>query len=454
MAESGLASQRRKLSGVVTEDPARERPSRSRVAIAIMLFVTVVINYLDRSNLSITALAMRTELGLDTRQMGLVLSAFGWTYAFLQIPGGWLVDRVAPRRLYAALILLWSMATIRLGFTYSVAGLMVVRMLVGVLEAPSYPMNNRVVTSWFPEGERASAIGFYISGQYIGIAFLTPVLVWIQSTIGWHMVFVTTGGLGIIWAVVWYIAYRDPRDSRRTNVAEIALIQGGGGLVDLGNRHRSDRPPVSRKDVRLILGSRKLWGVYFGQYAVSSTLWFFLTWFPTYLVQARGMDITRAGFLASLPFLAAFVGVNSSGLLSDFMVARHHAQYRTQGSDRRRPPAFDEYRRGELRRCARTDHRVFRRRLLRQWTLLDLVVARVGDGARAAAWPDQWHVQLHRKSARNNGADHRRLSGALLRILVGPNLLGRRRAAGGPVVRVRGGKSGAIAGLESQPLRA
>src|SRR5215510_9042811 len=135
------------------------------------------------------------------------------------------------------------------------------------------------------------------------------------------MVFVTTGGLGIIWVVVWYVAYRDPRDSRRTNAAEIALIRDGGGLVDLGGRHR-DRPSVSRRDLRLILGSRKLWGVYFGQYAVSSTLWFFLTWFPTYLVQARGMDITRAGFLASLPFLAAFVGVNSSGLLSDFMVRR------------------------------------------------------------------------------------------------------------------------------------
>jgi ACS family D-galactonate transporter-like MFS transporter len=324
MAQSGLASHRRQFRGVVTDGPARggEQPSRSRVAIVVMLFVTVVINYLDRSNLSITALAMRTELGLDTAQMGLVLSAFGWTYALLQIPGGWLVDRVAPRGLYATLILLWSAATIRLGFTYSVTGLMLIRMLVGALEAPSYPMNNRVVTSWFPERERASAIGFYISGQYVGIAFLTPVLVWIQSTVGWHMVFVTTGGLGIVWAVVWYAAYRDPRDSRRTNAAEIALIRDGGGLVDLGRQPRSDRSSVSRADLRLILTSRKLWGVYFGQYALSSTLWFFLTWFPTYLVQARGMDFVRAGFLASLPFLAAFVGVISSGLLSDFMVRR------------------------------------------------------------------------------------------------------------------------------------
>ena len=174
-----------------------ERPSRSRFAIMVLLFVSVTINYLDRSNLSIAAPAMRTALGIDTADMGYVLSAFGWTYAICQIPGGWLVDRVAPRVLFAVLIVSWSLATILLGFTASVASLMAVRMLVGALEAPSYPINNRVVTTWFPERERATAIGFYTSGQFVGIAFLTPVLVWIQTRFGWPMVFVATGALGI-----------------------------------------------------------------------------------------------------------------------------------------------------------------------------------------------------------------------------------------------------------------
>jgi len=115
------------------------RPTRTRFAIMVLLFVSVTINYLDRSNLSITAPAMRTALGIDTEQMGYVLSAFGWTYALCQIPGGWLVDRVAPRVLFATLIVAWSLATIVLGFTTSIAGLMAVRMLVGALEAPSYP---------------------------------------------------------------------------------------------------------------------------------------------------------------------------------------------------------------------------------------------------------------------------------------------------------------------------
>ncbi|MEO6527393.1 MAG: MFS transporter [Gemmatimonadaceae bacterium] len=307
---------------ITSSGATAEQPTRSRFLIMVLLFVSVTVNYLDRSNLSITAPAMRQELGFDTAQMGYVLSAFGWTYAIFQIPGGWLVDRVAPRVLYATLILLWSITTIVLGFTASVAGFMAIRMLVGALEAPSYPINNRVVTTWFPERERATAIGVYTSGQYVGIAFLTPVLVWIQASVGWHMVFVATGGLGIVWAVVWYAVYRQPHEHRGTNASEIDLIRRGGGLVDLDRRNAAKKLPVSRADLVRVLSSRKLWGVYFGQFALTSTLWFFLTWFPTYLVQARGMSFMKAGFLASLPFLAAFVGVLTSGFLSDLMVRR------------------------------------------------------------------------------------------------------------------------------------
>jgi MFS transporter, ACS family, D-galactonate transporter len=306
----------------VSSEPRAEQPTRSRFLIMVLLFVSVTVNYLDRSNLSITAPAMRSELGFDTAQMGYVLSAFGWTYAICQIPGGWLVDRVAPRVLYSTLILLWSLTTIALGFTYTVAGLMAIRMLVGALEAPSYPINNRVVTTWFPERERATAIGFYTSGQFVGLAFLTPVLAWIQARVGWHMVFVATGGLGIVWAIVWFAVYRQPHEFRGTNASEIDLIRDGGGLVDLDRKQRAAKKTVSRADLARVLSSRKLWGVYFGQFALTSTLWFFLTWFPTYLVQARGMSFVKAGFLASLPFLAAFVGVLCSGVLSDAMVRR------------------------------------------------------------------------------------------------------------------------------------
>jgi ACS family D-galactonate transporter-like MFS transporter len=135
-------------------------------------------------------------------------------------------------------------------------------------------------------------------------------------------VFVATGGIGVVWGLVWYAVYRQPHEFPGTNASEIDLIRRGGGLVDLDRKHATTRRSFSGADLARVLSSRKLWGVYLGQFALTSTLWFFLTWFPTYLVQARGMSFVKAGFLASLPFLAAFVGVLCSGLLSDAMVRR------------------------------------------------------------------------------------------------------------------------------------
>ncbi len=299
-----------------------QRPTRSRYLIMVMLFITVVINYLDRSNLSIAAPALKDEFGLDTVHEGLILSAFGWTYAAMQIPGGWLVDRVSPRVLYAAALILWSAATFFMGFAGSFVILFVLRLAVGALEAPAYPINNRVVTTWFPERERATAIGFYTSGQFVGLAFLTPVLAWLQHHYGWHMVFVSTGLLGIVWGVLWFMIYREPRQFKGANAAEIELIQQGGGVVDLDRSVKEKRAPFNWNDLGLVMSKRKLWGVYLGQFCLTSTLWFFLTWFPTYLVKYRGMDFIKSGFLASVPFLAAFIGVLCSGVLSDFLIRR------------------------------------------------------------------------------------------------------------------------------------
>jgi ACS family D-galactonate transporter-like MFS transporter len=298
-------------------------PTRKRFFIMVLLFITVVINYLDRSNLSIAAPALTSELGIDPVHVGLIFSAFGWTYAAMQLPGGWLVDRVPPRILYTVALALWSIATIFLGFVGSFIGLFVLRMAVGALEAPAYPINSRVVTAWFPEKERATAVGFYTSGQFVGLAFLTPVLAWLQTRYGWHMVFVATGGVGVLWAAIWYIVYREPRDFKGINQGEIDLIKDGGGLVDM-QTDASKRSGFSWQDLGIVLTRRKLWGIYLGQFCLNSTLWFFLTWFPTYLVKYRGMDFIKSGLLASLPFLAAFVGVLCSGFFSDWLIRRGH----------------------------------------------------------------------------------------------------------------------------------
>jgi ACS family D-galactonate transporter-like MFS transporter len=288
-----------------------------------LLFGSVVINYLDRANLSIAAPLLAKDLAIDSVRMGLVFSAFGWSYVFCQVPGGWLVDRVHPRKLYAILIALWSVATALLGFSGSLAMLFALRLAIGAFEAPSFPINNRVVTTWFPESERATAIGFYTSGQFVGLAFLTPVLLFLQVHFGWRSVFLSVGLLGIVWAVAWYMIYRGPLNYKGTNTAEIETIRRGGGLVDLGEQNTaSARRGFNAGDLGQVLSHSKLWGLYIGQYGSTSMQWFFLTWFPTYLVQSHGMSLQRAGLLVPLPFLGAFCGVLCSGLLSDFLVRR------------------------------------------------------------------------------------------------------------------------------------
>ncbi len=295
-------------------------PTRVRHGVLGMLFVTVVINYLDRSNLSVAAPGLTGELHLDARQTGWLFSAFGWTYAALQIPGGWLADVVRPRVLLAVICGLWSLATLLQGFAGSFVMLCSLRLLVGLFEAPSYPICNRLVTMWFPERERAGAIAAYTSGQYVGLAFLTPVLVLSQKYLGWPSLFVLTGAAGLAWAGFWYWRYRDPYESVRANEAERLYIQRGGGLAARPAGANGAR--FQWADLRTVLSQRKLWGIYLGQAAVNSSLWFFLTWFPSYLVKYRHLDFLQAGFLASLPFLAAFCGILTSGWLSDYLLRR------------------------------------------------------------------------------------------------------------------------------------
>jgi ACS family D-galactonate transporter-like MFS transporter len=288
-----------------------------------MIFVSVVINYMDRSNLSIAAPHLSKDLGLSSVQMGYIFAAFGWTYALLQIPGGLLVDKFGPRVMYTISIIGWSLATLLQAAVKGFAGLLGLRLAVGIFEVPSFPANNRIVTSWFPEGERASAIAFYTSGQFVGIAFLTPVLVGVQSLIGWKGMFIVSGAVGIIWGIIWYVLYRDPKKHKTVNQAELEYIAEGGGLVEIKDQtNKSETKKADKKHLKVVFTHRKLWGIYIGQFCAMSMLWFFLTWFPTYLVEYRGLDFIKSGFLASVPFIAAFIGVLLGGTFSDWLVKR------------------------------------------------------------------------------------------------------------------------------------
>ncbi|MBU3025664.1 MFS transporter [Zobellia galactanivorans] len=302
-----------------------EKSSRKRYNILAMVFITVVINYLDRSNISVAAFAMKEDIGLSNVQMGYVFSAFGWTYACLQIPGGIIADKFPTRILYSLIMALWSVATLIQGMVSSFAALIGLRASIGVFEAPSYPTNNLVVTKWFPENERASAIAVYTSGQFLGLAFLTPVLVAIQSYFGWRGLFIISGIIGLVWAAIWYFFYRDPKDYKSISKKELEYIEKGGGLIGKNDVKKEERKKFDWNDFKQAFIYRKLWGLYIGQFCLGATTIFFLTWFPTYLVEFRGLDFLKSGFLASIPFLAAFFGVLLSGFTSDYLIKKGYS---------------------------------------------------------------------------------------------------------------------------------
>nr|WP_113865655.1 MFS transporter [Brenneria salicis]NMN89987.1 ACS family D-galactonate transporter-like MFS transporter [Brenneria salicis ATCC 15712 = DSM 30166]RBP64369.1 ACS family D-galactonate transporter-like MFS transporter [Brenneria salicis ATCC 15712 = DSM 30166]RLM31414.1 glucarate transporter [Brenneria salicis ATCC 15712 = DSM 30166] len=296
------------------------RPTKRRYLTLLMIFITVVICYVDRANLAVASAHIQEEFGITKTQMGYIFSAFAWTYTLFQIPGGWFLDRVGSKLTYFIAIMGWSVATLLQGFATGLASLIGLRALTGLFEAPAFPTNNRMVTSWFPEQERASAVGFYTSGQFAGLAFLTPLLIWLQELMSWHWVFIVTGGIGIVWALIWHFVYQPPKKNKKINQAELDYIATGGGIID-GDApsEKKSRMPLTAADWKLVF-NRKLIGVYIGQFAVTSTLWFFLTWFPNYLTQEKHISALTAGFMTVVPFLAAFFGVLLSGFVADRLV--------------------------------------------------------------------------------------------------------------------------------------
>ena len=295
------------------------RPTRARFVVLALLAVGTMINYLDRTVLGIAAPSIVREFGLSAVMMGLVFSAFSWTYAAAQIPGGIFLDRFGSRLTYFLSVTVWSLFTLLHGFATGLYSLLAFRFGLGLSEAPCFPTNSRVVATWFPQQERARATGVYTVGEYLGLACFAPLLFWILGTFGWRAVFVVVGAAGIGFAVVWWMMYREPQESTAVNAAELEYIAAGGGLESPGGRETTR---FSWARVRALLRFRQMWGACLGQFGGNSTLVFFLTWFPTYLATERHMGWIKIGFFAVLPFVAAAVGVMFGGWASDALLKR------------------------------------------------------------------------------------------------------------------------------------
>ena len=290
---------------------ATQKRTKTRIVILMLLSIGTMVNYLDRTILGIVAPKLTSEIHIDPAMMGIVFSAFAWTYALAQIPGGMFLDRFGNKLTYALSIFFWSTFTLLQSFSVGLKSLLLLRLGLGISEAPCFPVNSRVVSKWFPQHERARATATYTVGEYIGLAAFSPLLFLILEHHGWRTLFFLTGGLGIAFTFVWWKFYHEPHQSKTANKAELEYI----GVENTASA--DENIPFNWPDAKRLLCCRQIIGASLGQFAGNTTLVFFLTWFPTYLANERHLPWLHVGFFASWPFLAAAIGIFFGGWVSD-----------------------------------------------------------------------------------------------------------------------------------------
>ncbi|WP_158784019.1 MFS transporter [Pantoea sp. BAV 3049] len=318
------------MNSISSTASAVQKRTNARYWIVVMLFIVTSFNYGDRATIAIAGSAMSKEIGLDPVGLGYIFSAFSWAYVIGQIPGGWLLDRFGSRRVYFWSIFLWSLFTLLQGFVdlfngfTVIAVLFMLRFMVGLAEAPSFPGNSRIVAAWFPAQERGTAVAIFNSAQYFATVIFAPIMGWLVSAVGWAHVFWFMGGLGIILSFIWLKVIRDPNDHPGVNKAELEYMEQGGALINMDQKKEERKVSWAEKmyQIRQLVGSRMMIGIYLGQYCINALTYFFITWFPVYLVQARGMSILKAGMVASIPAICGFLGGVLGGIISDWLMRK------------------------------------------------------------------------------------------------------------------------------------
>ena len=281
---------------------------RIRWLLIWLCFLANAIGYIDRANLAIAAHGIRAELGIDATQMGFILSAFFWTYAFMQMPAGWVVDRIGVRLSLVLAVGWWSLFTIATGFARGITQFIGARLMLGVGEAASIPSFTKVAFNWFPRRERGLACSIFNSGSTAGSALSIPLVTWLIVIVGWRGAFIVTGGLGIVWVLLWWFVYRDPERHRAIAPAAVdALLAERAAPVTVTAK-------ISWAD---LFRYRSVWGLMIGMFCLNFAIYFFITWFPSYMLQARGFSLTSFAGLGMVPALMAIAGNWLGGWTSD-----------------------------------------------------------------------------------------------------------------------------------------
>ena len=278
-----------------------------------LCFVAISVNYTDRANLAVAAPSIQHALGLGDTTMGFVLGSFFWTYALMQMPAGWLVDRYGARLMFPIAVCWWSLFTAATALANSAASLIGFRLLLGAGEAGGYPASARVVSRWFPSEERGFASSIFDSGSRVGNLAAIPLCAWLISAFGWRTSFVVTGLLGFIWAVAWLAIYRKPE--RHPDVTPEALRE-------LESQRRTTAPEGTAIPWVSLFRYRTIWGMMIGFFCLNFTIYFFITWFPTYLMESRHFSLKQFGTWGLIPGLISIPGGWLGGVTSDWLYRR------------------------------------------------------------------------------------------------------------------------------------
>lgn len=292
-----------------TSITATEKPTRYRWFLVTLAFFAIITNYMDRANLSIALPYMKDDLNLSSSEAGFILGAFFWTYALCQIPAGMLVDRFGAKVVLGVAVIWWSAFTMATSLVRTGAGLLGLRLMLGVGEAGAFPAATKFVERWFPRTERGMATGIYDSGARGGTLIALPICTAIIGAWGWQASFIITGLIGIVWAIVWkFTASEYPSQSRHVNQAEVRHIQGEA---------KDERISTVTIRWKTLLKTRQIWAMALGLACQSYVIYFFITWYPTYLVNERGFSLLQLGFFGVLPGIAGLIGSFVGGWASD-----------------------------------------------------------------------------------------------------------------------------------------
>jgi MFS family permease len=271
--------------------------------ILAMLVILGMVTFLDRINISVAGSSIMHDLDLSPAQWGWVQSAFILSYGLMQIPMGAMGDRFGHRKILAAIVLWWSLFTAFTGLAGGLMSLLVIRFMFGIGEAGSSPCSTGVISRWFEKGEVGKAQGYVWAASRMGGALTPFVVIPVMMWVGWRSAFYLLGALGIVWAIVWWLYYRNPGGA---GVSEISSISGNSGA--------SGEAALSW---RSLLHSSQFWllcAMYFF-YAFGS--WFFFSWFPTFMELGRGFDKTELTYAVAVPFVMSMIGNIAGGYLTD-----------------------------------------------------------------------------------------------------------------------------------------